>query len=87
MPQPPPIRDGFFNIYVEKIDNLLMSLSIPPLCYMCEEKFVPDDKARVIRIRGIPHRFCYGCYDRLIVGLFIFNKGHDTVEPVNSGLQ
>lgn len=87
MPQPPPIEDGYFNIYVERIDSLLLSLAVPPTCYMCENLFVQGDKSRTIRIRGAPHRFCPGCYDMLIVGLSIFNKNHETREAIDSGIQ
>lgn len=87
MPQPPQIKEGFFNLYVEKIDNLVMSLALPPKCYMCDRLLELGEKVVTIRIRGMPNRYCTDCYDQLVIGIYLFNERFEDMEAHTSGLQ
>lgn len=87
MPPPPQIKEGYFNIYFEEIDSFVAGLAIPPTCYMCEEQLDSGETVVTIRIRGMPNRYCLGCYDQLAIGLSLFNRNYDKMKVHSSGLQ
>lgn len=82
----PPVKDGNFSIYLEKLESNLVS-SIHPKCYLCEEAFEVNAIAIAIRsIGGNTLRLEKECFNDLMLGILMFDESISNMKVFSTQL-